>query len=805
MAQNSTYHFPFASYPALRVVLLLISGIILAYLAGGRISPVTYLVSFIALFSVWAVIEFSRNSHLKLWKSTLSIMLCSTMVICFGAGLMSAEQYKQKLHQAETAQLQLYEWETITIQGDIQTRGKSSGGRNVFEINVTQTHFPGNVTWSQEYIIRLYGGEGDPMIPVNHQSVEADITLYEFPEKRNPHEFDYGSWLLSRSIVAHGELEGVNHSKSGSEFGWTTIRQHVRSTIDELFEEHEASLAKALFIGYKKELTGETKQAFSRAGLSHIMAVSGMHVGFIVAPFWLLIPWLWRWTWGKYLGVIILTLLLIGYAGLTGFSASVSRASIMAWLLTYGKLFQKLRQSVNLLAVAALILLLMSPSELFDVGFQLSFCAVLIILMIMPEAQRLIPLRYRYNWKGGLMTIVLISVLVQAGLFPILAVYFGEFSVIGPVANALVVPLLGIVVPTGLLISIAGPWLGNAASLLSTPIGWALKWIGEVANSAGGSSWSYLSVTDLSFWIFPVWICIVLTVATIRIPRHRWKLSILFLAAVNIMLMDLFIQKWNQNKLTLTMLDVGQGDAIHIKTPSGKHILVDAGRWSPGGNSGKRTIIPYLEYKQVDALDAVILSHPHADHIGGMPDLIKTVPIRTIFQSDYVYDSRLYERYMSLADSANVPVHYAESGQMIDIDPFIRLFILGPDAVTAKSGNVNNSSLSFRLDYGATTFLFTGDAEAAQERTLAKRYGNFLDTDFLKTGHHGSKTSSSPIFLNYATPEITATSVAFKNRFGHPHRNTVSLLIGNGAKNYFTSLAGALIFTSDGETIVREQ
>ncbi|WP_340103958.1 DNA internalization-related competence protein ComEC/Rec2 [Rhodohalobacter sp. 8-1] len=805
MSQHSTYHFPFASYPALRVALLLIGGIILAHLSGSRISLATYLATFTALFITWAVIEFSRNSHLKLWKSTLTIILYSMMAVCFGAGLMSAEQYKQELHQTQTAPLQLYEWETITIQGEIQSRGKSSGGRNVYEVNVKQTHFPDVINWLQLYTIRVYGNDGDPLIPESHQSVEAQIRLYGFPEKRNPHEFDYGSWLLSRSIVAHGELEYVIHSESGRSLGWITIRQHVRSTIDDLFDKNEASLAKALFIGYKKELTGETRQAFSRAGLSHIMAVSGMHVGFIVAPFWLLIPWLWRWTWGKYLGVIILTLILIGYAGLTGFSASVSRASIMAWLLTYGKLFQKLRHSVNLLAVAALILLLIHPSELFDVGFQLSFSAVLIILLIMPEAQRLIPLRYRYNWKGGLMTIVLISVLVQSGLFPILAVYFGEFSVIGPVANALVVPLLGVVVPAGLLLSVAGPWFGDAASLFSIPIGWSLRWIGEVANNAGGTSWSYLSVADLSLWIFPVWLCLVLTVASFRIPRLRWKLSILFLGAANIMLMDLFIQEWNQNKLTLTMLDVGQGDAIHIETPSGKHILVDAGRWSPGGNSGERTIIPYLEYKQVDKLDAVMLSHPHADHIGGMPDLIKSIPIRTIYQSDYEYDSRLYERYMSLADSANIRVHYAESGGIIDVDPAVRLFILGPDAATAKSGNVNNSSLSFRLDYGETSFLFTGDAEAAQERTLAKRYGNFLDIDFLKTGHHGSKTSSSPRFLNYATPEITATSVAFQNRFGHPNREAVTYLAGTGAKNYFTSLSGALIFTSDGETIKREQ
>jgi competence protein ComEC len=651
----------------------------------------------------------------------------------------------------------------------------------------------------------LYGSEEESAIPVTHRSIEADIRLYAFPEKRNPHEFDYGEWLLSRSIVAHGELQTLKQSVPGNKFGWTSIRQNVRSTIDDLFDKEEASLAKALFIGYKKELTGETREAFSRAGLSHIMAVSGMHVGFIVAPFWLLIPWLWRWKWGKIIGVVLLTLLLIGYAGLTGFSASVSRASIMAWLLTYGKLYQKLRYSVNILSVAAIILLLIQPSELFNVGFQLSFSAVLIILLIMPEAQQLIPLRYRYNWKGGLMTIVLISILVQAGLFPILAVYFGEFSLIGPIANALVVPLLGVAVPAGLFLSVAGSWMGNIASLLSVPIGWVLLWIDGVADTTGGTNWSYISVAELSPWIFPVWLSLVLTIAAIRIPRIRWKLCILFLTAVSIFLLDVLVSNWNSNRLTLTALDVGQGDAFHIETPSGKHILVDAGRWSPGGNSGERTIMPYLESRNITMLDGVILSHPHADHIGGMPHLIQELSINTIYQSGSVYDSRLYERYMSLADSLDVPIQTVQSGDIIHIDPAIRLFVLGPDGNGATSGNVNNSSLSFRMDYGATSFLFTGDAEKRQELQLSNRYGDFLDTNLLKTGHHGSKTSSEPYFMKHVSPEITVTSVAFRNRFGHPNRETVTALNQAGAKNYFTSLSGALIFISDGENIVRQQ
>ena len=319
MSQLISYRFPFASYPALRLVLLLIAGICLAHVCGNHISLFHYLIFFAGLFTVWAAVEFAWYPQFKFWKSAISITICSLMAVCFGAALMSAEQHRAQKLLEKTAPLLHYEWETITIDGSILSRGKSTGGRHIYEIDVNKTHFPDELAWPQTYRIRVYGSDGESAIPESHNSVKADIRLYAFPEKRNPHEFDYGGWLRSKSIVSHGELELLHHSVPGSSFGWTSIRQNVRTTIDLLFDEKEATLAKALFIGYKKELTGETRQAFSRAGLSHIMAVSGMHVGFIVAPFWLLIPWLWRWKWGKLLGVLLLTLLLFGYAGLTGF------------------------------------------------------------------------------------------------------------------------------------------------------------------------------------------------------------------------------------------------------------------------------------------------------------------------------------------------------------------------------------------------------------------------------------------------------------------------------------------------------
>ncbi|MCG2587164.1 DNA internalization-related competence protein ComEC/Rec2 [Rhodohalobacter sulfatireducens] len=796
MRDRDSYRFPFAAYPAVRIMLLMGFGISIPHLLSLSFNTVLVLLAIVT--AGWLLFEFILKKKFIIISSQFATIFYSLLVVTASMALASLQNEKNSIQIKNSEPIQFYEWEDLRIKGEIIESGKSTSGRDLFTMKVHETLLPKELTWKGEYKIRLYADSTSSDGLFVDDEAEMEISIYEFPEQRNPAGFDYGEWLHSQGISAHGELKEVIDLQQGGWLSFGKWRGHILQNIDQLFEPEKASLAKALLLGYKDDLTPKAKKEFARAGLSHIMAVSGLHVGFIVAPLWLAIPFLWGSKRGKWLGLIVLTLFLFLYAGITGFSPSVSRASLMAWLLTYGRLFHKVRNSINLTAVAAVILLLMDPNQLFDAGFQLSFGAVFIILLIMPEAQRFIPQKHQFRWTGGLISIILVSFVVQLGLFPILAAYFGEFSIVGPVSNALVIPLLTIVVPVGLVVIVSYSLLPEIFALTAIPLEFVLGWIEGVATITGGNSFSFISVGEVSITVFLIWLFAILTISTLRIPKLRWKIAICLLLAVNLLLTEQVIKESEPKKLRITSLDVGQGDAIHIETPNDKHLLVDAGRWSPGGNSGEEVILPYLKEKGIHRLDGVLLSHPHADHIGGMVEIIENVEVDTIYQTSIGYESQLFARYMEKAKQESIPIKNPVAGDIIEIDPSLRIFVIGPTTGSGTS-NINNHSLAFKLVYGNTSALFSGDAEKQQETQLASVYGDFLESDLYKVGHHASNTSSTASFMEFVEPEITVASLGFENRFRHPGTETVVRLHKYSNEQNYTSLSGAIMYESDGK------
>lgn len=245
--------------------------------------------------------------------------------------------------------------------------------------------------------------------------------------------------------------------------------------------------------------------------------------------------------------------------------------------------------------------------------------------------------------------------------------------------------------------------------------------------------------------------------------------------------------------MAVHFLDVGQGDCSLIVMPNGKTVLIDASTREEGKN-----ILEYLSYQRITHIDYFILTHPHADHIGGAKEIVDSISIGKVVMPDVETDTATFENLLNSIDKKNIPVHIAKPGNIISLDN-ANIKILGP---VNKTDDLNNMSIVFRLDYGKTSFMFTGDAETSSEKDMLGKYGKSEFTaDVIKIGHHGASTSSSLGFLNAVSPKYAVISCGKDNSYGHPHTETIDSLNKLGIKYYRTDKVGNIVFSSDGEAI----
>lgn len=244
--------------------------------------------------------------------------------------------------------------------------------------------------------------------------------------------------------------------------------------------------------------------------------------------------------------------------------------------------------------------------------------------------------------------------------------------------------------------------------------------------------------------------------------------------------------------LVVHFIDVGQGDSILVQTPS-QNILIDGGERTAGP-----IVVEYLRTQGIKGLDIVISTHPHSDHIGGLIDVLKTFPVKEVIDPAIVHATKTYEEFLTLIDRKNIIFTEGRAGMTRDLGDGITMSLLHPTSPSAR--NLNDASVVAKVNYDKVSFLFTGDAEAVSEKEMISR-GTKLQSTVLKVGHHGSRTSTSPAFLNAVSPAVAVIMLGADNKYGHPHPETISKLTTAGVKIYRTDLHGTIVISTDGETI----
>jgi competence protein ComEC len=719
--------------------------------------------------------------------------------------------------------------EALTVQGTVHDAPERSGRGTRLTVAVDTVSLRGDTTavdgrvrvtlrpspWEEHSAAfpRLYQGD----------RVRLRGTVRPAPGQRNPGGFDYAAYLDRRGICCVmyvGEPAAV--TRVGRERGLLTdlvvgVRGHVRAQIRRFVPgEGGRAVLQALLLGDRSRITDAQEERFARTGLMHLLAVSGLHVFLVGMVLYVLLrPLLMRFRLGwrtvevgrATLTVVVLTI----YMLLTGARPSVVRAVVMSALFIGSVVFQRSAHPLNTLGVAALVLLAVRPPALFDAGFQLSMAAVGGIVTLNPRLLDLVP--GEYETSGGvdwIVSTVTVSTAATLATAPVLLYHFGWVSAAGLVLNVVGIPCTGLALSAAVAMAVLGGLLPLAGAAFGSTAGLFVE--GLLLLSRWGAewfAWAGLRMANPDVWTLGALTAGIVGLAQWPRPRLRWRcVACALLLAVG----GVWTGAVGRNAgptLDLLFFDVGQGDALLVSTPMGKHVLVDTGpRSFGGGSAAAHSVLPYLKQRGIRHLEAVVVTHPDRDHLGGLPSIVEEVSVGRILHSGQRVSTDLYAGSRRRMEEEGIPGRAVERGDAFRVGE-VRMEVLGPPSRPGRRGieSENGRSVVLRLSYGEVDALLPGDVETAAERDLVRTYGRQLASRVVKVPHHGSETSSTRPFVRATTGSAgetrTVVSVGETNRFGMPDERVLSRWRKHGGRVRSTARNGAVWLRTDGRDVWR--
>ncbi len=666
----------------------------------------------------------------------------------------------------------------------------------------------------QKVLCRLQKGQS---LPREGSGVTVRGVVRPFLEATNPGEFDAAAYyarqgvcfsLQDAQIVAQGErYDRLADFLYG-------CKRRTAALYYRLLGEADGSVASAMALGIKKGMDAGTKLLYQDAGIAHVLAISGLHITFIGMALW---KFLEKCRLPKILAALCCVSVLVLYGKTVGMGISTKRALWMFALMLAAGLARRTPDTLTSLACAACILLVRNPAQISDSGFWLSFSAVAGAVLLVPVLQEegiKRPGREEGRVLRGMRAVkksVTASFGISLFMLPVLLSCFYKWNPWSVLANLIVLPLLGALLLCLFVLASAGLVFDLAAAAglpFGAPV--SVRVLRLLALPARGIFWAYREICR----------------ATVRLPGsglragvpEPWQL-LLFAAGVTalllwgkklppkprmacaVLLAAVFMVRL-PGKLTVTMLDVGQGECVCVET-AGHHVyLLDAGS-SSQKNAGQYQIIPFLEYSGVRRLEGIFVSHWDADHVNALGQLLEwakkgQVGIGGLYLPDTTMEDGGLEELLSLAQTYAVRVERIRAGQELrDGETVFRC--LHPCAGKTYADR-NGSSAVIRLEHGSFGALFTGDLEADGEAWLLETYGDgSLDCSLLDAGHHGAANATTEEFLEAVNPQAVLISCGRNNSYGHPDQKTLSRIAASGAAYYVTARDGAVTVRVDGK------
>lgn len=569
----------------------------------------------------------------------------------------------------------------------------------------------------------------------------------------------------------------------GTRRAWRfAIRERIAERFTELYGER-AGLVHALTLDRREDLDPRLRRAFADSGLAHLLAISGLHVGFLAA--WVVLAC--RWVTGRGRSWAAAAAVCWMYVALLGFPPPATRSAVFVAIRALAVARQRNPSSETVLLVSGLVVLAVDPWAATDVGAWLSFTAV----WGTGRASRMLPAAWR---KREWLLLLATSVGATVATAPITAYVFGAIPLVGIVANLVAIPLSAVAIP-GVFASLASHTLAGGTGLV-------LAALERVADFAAAMPGGRISGTPGPGFAAP-WLVLLLAVAWGA--SRRWsgtelrRLAWLGTAAAGAWCLAALpalggVVSSHHDRLEVHVLDVGQGDAIAVRTPHGRWMVVDAGPRTPTDDAGRRVVLPFLRRRGVRQLDVLVATHGDADHLGGVPALERALEPALVLEPGQPLGTRLYLEHLVEVDERGLPWLAARAGDSLVLDSVFVTVLHPSGAWIATELEPNENSIVLRVRYRGFTAILTGDAGLATEGRLLGTVG---PADLLKVGHHGSAGSTGDPWILAVRPAAAIISVG-QNRYGHPDPSVLRRLSNSGISVFRTDRGGTVTVRSDG-------
>lgn len=687
---------------------------------------------------------------------------------------------------------------TIIEEPRIIEKNENLRARYTLEITEIEEFNERKKASGKVYLYAPYKGETAKI----GDTLEAFANIKKVRPAGNPGAYDRFTHLLSEGITAEafGGKSGVKIIE-GDAYPIlrkaAEIRLHYKNAMEKVMPKEDAAAIFAMLFGGYSGLKEELVEAFTVTGIVHILSVSGSHVSMLAA----VIAWLGKIFRVPKIFLTVLIIIIIGfYTALAGFVPPALRAAVMGCLAFFGAAIERDADAKRALTLVALAFLFYNPLLLFHISFQLSFLATAGLICLTPKLTKIL-LSYRLPY--ALSASFALTIGAQLLTLPIIAYYFHRLSVSSLLANLLIVPIVEFIIVIGLFAGIVAfilPFLGKVIFLFDSLI---LGFVYELTRLLAKIPYDSIYLPTMGVFLSAVYYSLFIPILLEESIREKfcnilqpYKKSFGVFCVI-FALVGLTFVFLRPKEAMFAFIDVGQGDAMVVKTPSGKAFMLDTGGNRDGAfDVGAKVDVPFLLYHDITGLDCIFLTHAHEDHAAGAGGILKHIPVKAVITANEGIDA--YQQSMKVGQNIMKKTTFSvpNKGDVFTIDG-VKVEVLHAPKTAAGENEMSNL---YRVSYGAASVLVTGDMLKEEETKLAAN-GEDISATILKVGHHGSKTSSSVEFLKRVNPKFAVISVGADNSFGHPHSDTLKNLTEVGAKIFRTDRDGAIHFYTDGEKI----